>query len=134
MRMGAHCVCAECKCVLLMATRRPAPPDTPATCGNGVKELDEECDESASLLAVCCRFCRMRPPTHLCRPAEGKTSGATCDREEYCDGTSAFCPADRVQPRGTVCRSAVDECDIAEECRCDDAHLFCFCLFQSILK
>ena len=34
-----------------------------------------------------------------------------------CDGSSKTCPAERTAvAQGTVCRPAVDQCDLAEEC------------------
>jgi hypothetical protein len=40
-----------------------------------------------------------------------------CDPTEFCSGVpGAACPANTVQPAGTVCRSAADACDVAEEC------------------
>ncbi len=35
---------------------------------------------------------------------------------EQCDGTTPSCPADTLQPGGTVCRADAGECDVAEEC------------------
>src|SRR5439155_16250229 len=43
-------------------------------------------------------------------------SGDLCDPAETCDGTSKTCPTDVITPSGTVCRTAVGECDLAETC------------------
>ena len=48
---------------------------------------------------------------HTCRAAAG-----ACDRTETCDGTSAGCPADALQPGTHTCRAASGECDQAELC------------------
>lgn len=45
-----------------------------------------------------------------------------------CDGGSKDCPIDARLPAGTVCRQAVDSCDIAEEC---DGNLLS-CPFDSV--
>lgn len=39
----------------------------------------------------------------LCRAAAG-----SCDSAEYCDGSSAVCPSDKLTPEGTVCQAAAD--------------------------
>src|SRR5438046_3687499 len=51
-----------------------------------------------------------RPGVHAAR--------AVRERPETCTATSATCPADTGarQPAGTVCRAAVNECDVAETC------------------
>lgn len=46
-----------------------------------------------------------------CRPGRG-----ACDVAERCDGTSAECPADSVQPMGIVCRPIRTYCDETEVC------------------
>ena len=45
---------------------------------------------------------------------ECRASAGPCDLAESCSGTSATCPTDAFQPSTTVCRAAVDVCDVAE--------------------
>src|SRR5262249_34857169 len=47
-----------------------------------------------------------------CRPA---VPGG-CDVAENCNGASASCPPDDVQPAGTVCRPSTGVCDAPESC------------------
>src|SRR5262249_22566718 len=52
-------------------------------------------------------------PTTVCRTG----SGDSCDPTEHCTGVpGAACPADVVQPAGTVCRPAAGVFDVAETC------------------
>lgn len=44
-----------------------------------------------------------------------QTTGAACDLDDYCTGTSLGCP-DRLAGNGTVCRPSAGTCDIAETC------------------
>lgn len=46
-----------------------------------------------------------------CRPASG-----SCDLAEFCTGTSADCPDDRLSSDESVCRPAVGPCDRGEIC------------------
>ncbi|MDI7269688.1 MAG: hypothetical protein QME96_17000, partial [Myxococcota bacterium] len=66
-------------------------------------------------VAGCDEFADACVPTGagtVCRPASGD-----CDVAETCSGTSTSCPADAVQPAGTVCRAAVPGgCDVQETC------------------
>jgi hypothetical protein len=39
-----------------------------------------------------------------------------CDPAELCDGTNKACPANVVEPAGTVCRPVAGLCDVAELC------------------
>ncbi|XP_066226994.1 disintegrin and metalloproteinase domain-containing protein 1a-like [Saccopteryx leptura] len=86
-------------------------------CGNGVVEGDEQCDcgsacysdpccdQTCSLRSsadcsggLCCSGCQLRKKGFLCRSALGE-----CDLPEYCNGTSAECPADSYKQDGTSC-------------------------------
>ncbi|XP_014984726.3 disintegrin and metalloproteinase domain-containing protein 1a-like [Macaca mulatta] len=88
-----------------------------SACGNGVVEDTEECDcGSACHLdpccdptctlkehaecshGLCCLDCTFRRKGFLCRPTQDE-----CDLPEYCDGSSAECPADSYKQDGTLC-------------------------------
>ncbi|RCH85526.1 hypothetical protein CU098_005984, partial [Rhizopus stolonifer] len=89
------------------------------SCGNGIKEEDEECDTGGEDTPCCdaktCKFkkdavcedktddgcchnCQIRPKTHMCRAA-----ATPCDVSEYCTGDSPICPNDRYLRDGTIC-------------------------------
>ena len=86
-------------------------------CGNGVMEGEEQCDCGSACYShpccdqtcrlkgnadcsdgLCCFGCRLRNKGFVCRSASGE-----CDLPEYCDGTSAECPADSYKQDGTAC-------------------------------
>ncbi|XP_028384137.1 disintegrin and metalloproteinase domain-containing protein 1a-like [Phyllostomus discolor] len=88
-----------------------------STCGNGVVEGEEQCDCGSACYThrccdqtcrlkgnaecsdgLCCFGCRLRNKGYVCRSAAGE-----CDLPEYCDGTSAECPADSYKQDGTPC-------------------------------
>uniref|UniRef100_A0A2K5QGW2 Fertilin alpha-I n=1 Tax=Cebus imitator TaxID=2715852 RepID=A0A2K5QGW2_CEBIM len=88
-----------------------------STCGNGVVEDTEQCDcgsachldpccdptctlkENAECShGLCCLDCAFRRKGFLCRPTQDE-----CDLPEYCDGSSAECPADSYKQDGTLC-------------------------------
>ncbi|XP_032167127.1 disintegrin and metalloproteinase domain-containing protein 1a-like [Mustela erminea] len=88
-----------------------------ATCGNGVLEVNEECDcgpdcgnnpccdETCRLNehaqcsdGLCCFNCQWRHKGFMCRSALGE-----CDLPEYCDGSSGECPRDHYKQDGTSC-------------------------------
>ena len=64
-------------------------------CGDGIVESPEECDGGA----CCSSFCQFEEPGTLCRDA----ADFECDVPELCTGTSAACPADALEPDGTLC-------------------------------
>ncbi|XP_052024124.1 disintegrin and metalloproteinase domain-containing protein 1b-like [Apodemus sylvaticus] len=91
-----------------------------AHCGNGVVEDPEECDcgsdcdkshccdENCKLKGgsqcsdeLCCFQCKFKKKGDICRPADGP-----CDLEEYCNGTSANCPRNRIAQDGSVCHES----------------------------
>ncbi|KAK2522835.1 disintegrin and metalloproteinase domain-containing protein 21 [Columba guinea] len=88
-------------------------------CGNGVLDAGEECDcgsdaqckldlccdneckKKAGAICTsggCCKNCEPLPEGEVCRESTG-----LCDLPEYCNGTSAHCPADVAKQDGTVC-------------------------------
>jgi hypothetical protein len=109
------------------------------TCGNGVLETGEECDDgiaNGSTICGCDINCSYAPSTTECRAASGpcdatefcdgagscppnyyltsssvcRSSTGICDPTEYCTGSSSFCPSDIFQPNGTAC-GAGSTCD-----------------------
>ncbi|XP_066173116.1 disintegrin and metalloproteinase domain-containing protein 22 isoform X5 [Sylvia atricapilla] len=73
----------------------------PPECGNGFVEDGEECDcgtiaECASEGGECCNTCTL-------------TAGAQCSN-------GLCCRKCRFEPKGVLCREAVNDCDIAENC------------------
>ncbi|XP_071416668.1 disintegrin and metalloproteinase domain-containing protein 22 isoform X4 [Pithys albifrons albifrons] len=73
----------------------------PPECGNGFVEDGEECDcgtiaECASEGGECCNSCTL-------------TAGSQCSN-------GLCCRKCRFEPKGVLCREAVNDCDIAENC------------------
>ncbi|NWI65074.1 ADA22 protein, partial [Todus mexicanus] len=73
----------------------------PPECGNGFVEDGEECDcgsiaECASEGGECCQTCTL-------------TAGSQCSN-------GLCCRKCRFEPKGVLCREAVNDCDIAENC------------------
>ena len=54
----------------------------------------------------CCNLqtCSMKPKYTLCRP----TQDSECDTEEFCDGSSEWCPLDTYKRDGTPCYNRGD--------------------------
>ncbi|KAK9766303.1 hypothetical protein K7432_004696 [Basidiobolus ranarum] len=68
-------------------------------CGNGIKELGEECDCGTTAECPCCTpQCKLKP-------------GAVCS-----DDGDECCKDCRLKPANTLCRPAISECDINEVC------------------
>uniref|UniRef100_A0A6I8P5E3 Uncharacterized protein n=1 Tax=Ornithorhynchus anatinus TaxID=9258 RepID=A0A6I8P5E3_ORNAN len=98
------------------------------TCGNFIKEANEECDcgppescennrccdaQSCRLKrgakcssGLCCQDCEFKPQGTLCR----NIADLECDIKEYCNGTSGFCPPDLHVLNGHLCRSGTSYC------------------------
>lgn len=116
--------------------------DTASTCGNGVLEPQEACDDGNTGDGDCCSgVCTIESSLTVCRG-----SGGECDVAEACTGFAGSCPADQVKVTGTgctddgaictadvcdgasaacqhpaghagaICRGAADVCDVAETC------------------
>ena len=65
-----------------------------AVCGNGVVEDGEQCDDGGTQSGDCCSpTCQFESAATVCRPSVG-----SCDVAEFCDGSSAVCPADVFDP------------------------------------
>jgi len=82
----------------------------PSTCGDGVIDGGEECDDGNNEYGDCCSpGCKIEASGTVCRGSAGG-----CDLVETCDGLSPICPADLVST--DVCRPAAGECDLTEFC------------------
>ena len=69
------------------------------TCGNGVVDADEQCDDGNDSDADCCApSCAFSRADTKCRYAV-----EPCDAEEFCTGTSATCPPDVGRAEGADC-------------------------------
>ncbi|KAJ1516031.1 hypothetical protein HMI54_007606 [Coelomomyces lativittatus] len=96
--------------------------DTPSLCGNGILDAGEQCDSGTSLGSACCYGnCTLKPPAQCddqngncclqcqflaknttCRRQVSGDARQSCDVEDACSGTSAFCE-NQVKPNGTNC-------------------------------
>jgi hypothetical protein len=84
-----------------------------STCGNGVVESGEDCDESDynGTSGSCCTVnCTFRGAGQTCRPAANQ-----CDVAETCTGSSGKCPADAKQTNGTSCNDG-HFCTVGDIC------------------
>jgi cysteine-rich repeat protein len=71
------------------------------TCGNGVVDAGEDCDDGNASAADCCApNCRFSSAGTTCRIA-----ATPCDATEVCTGTSAICPPDGARADGASCFS-----------------------------
>ncbi|GCB73603.1 hypothetical protein scyTo_0002683 [Scyliorhinus torazame] len=78
----------------------------PQECGNGYVEMGEECDcgtaaECEKVGGNCCKKCTL-------------THNAMCSNGLCCRGC-------QYEPRGVICRQAVNDCDVAEICTGDSS-------------
>jgi len=88
----------------------------PDTCGNGVVDDGEFCDQG--LEGECCNeFCQPRPTTWPCNAP----STAACFARARCDGAGSC--AQLPKAAGTQCRARLHDCDTPE--LCDGVSLAC---------
>src|SRR5262249_41442444 len=85
------------------------------TCGNGVVEPGEQCDDGNLESGDCCDpFCQFEDPSVVCRDAVDD-----CDVPETCTGDSGTCPPDTFAGSDVLCRDAAGDCDLPEYCTGD---------------
>ncbi|XP_065440786.1 disintegrin and metalloproteinase domain-containing protein 18 isoform X2 [Chrysemys picta bellii] len=98
-----------------------------SVCGNRIVERGEQCDcGSAQECAkdkcctnkcrlkprakcgtgLCCQNCKFKAKNKKCRP----TADSQCDLNEYCNGSSAFCPTDLYVQNGHRCEHNTAYC------------------------
>nr|XP_020635916.1 disintegrin and metalloproteinase domain-containing protein 32-like [Pogona vitticeps] len=107
-------------------------------CGNGVLEPGEKCDcgsaeeckkskccttactfQRGAVCSneLCCEDCKFKARNTVCRPAADKS----CDFSEYCNGSSASCPADVYIQNGFRCAFNTGFC-YGGSCQSPDLH------------
>ncbi|XP_053509628.1 zinc metalloproteinase-disintegrin-like crotastatin [Ictalurus furcatus] len=107
---------------------KPQPKDLvqPAVCGNGFRELGEDCDcgsvtectnpccnatsctltkGSVCAEGLCCNDCKIVDATKMCRAKRDE-----CDLPEYCTGDSSSCPEDVFAVNGMPCKNGDGYC------------------------
>ncbi len=89
------------------------PIETPPSCGDGVVQPPEQCDEAGKNggTSCCSTICQFRPAGQTCRPSAG-----VCDVAETCSGSAGSCPANAFLPSSVLCRPSAGVCDVAEKC------------------
>jgi cysteine-rich repeat protein len=81
------------------------------SCGNGILNPGEGCDDGNRRNGDCCSgLCAIEPIGSVCR------AGSGCDAAESCDGVTTACPPDGVALAGVVCRPASGACDVEDVC------------------
>jgi hypothetical protein len=81
----------------------------PESCGNGVVDAGEVCDDGVDGSACCTPFCTGRTAGTFCA-----FDGGACTQLSACDGAGTCVQTPK--PAGTVCRLASGPCDTAESC------------------
>lgn len=87
---------------------------TRCTCGNGLLEGAEQCDEGAANgqgTSCCTTTCTFAAAAVTCRAANG-----VCDPAEQCTGTSGACPTDAKATNGTTCSDS-NLCTAGDSCQ-----------------
>src|SRR5216117_4102244 len=102
---GSDCT-AEDSCQAGRCGGTPAASATPCA-GDGTVCTADGCDASGRCI---------HPPDPASTGTVCRAAAGACDAAEACTGTSAYCPADAVQPASTECRAAAGPCDVAEAC------------------
>lgn len=88
------------------------------TCGDGVLDSGEACDDGNTSAGDCCSpSCQLEAATVVCRSAAG-----ICDVAEHCPGDAPTCPPDAFAPADVSCRAAAGSCDVAETCTGTSPH------------
>uniref|UniRef100_A0A4W4HK02 ADAM metallopeptidase domain 28 n=1 Tax=Electrophorus electricus TaxID=8005 RepID=A0A4W4HK02_ELEEL len=96
----------------------------PPVCGNGFKEIGEQCDcgtatecpccnATTCMLKMgsecaegeCCRECKILDSSYMCREKHDE-----CDLAEYCSGQSGVCPEDVFAVNGLPCKNKMGYC------------------------
>ena len=85
-------------------------------CGNGILEVNEQCDDGNTNNGDCCSAACLFETTQ-CRPAGGE-----CDAAEVCSGSSFPCPDDVRKPAGTACTPDTNACTLDQ---CDGLNTSC---------
>jgi cysteine-rich repeat protein len=75
-------------------------------CGNGMVEVNEECDDGNTDDGDCCSAACLFETTE-CRPSAGE-----CDAAEVCSGSSFPCPPDVPAAPGTPCTPDANPCTL----------------------
>ncbi|HEY3452172.1 MAG TPA: hypothetical protein VGK67_37860 [Myxococcales bacterium] len=86
----------------------------PKRAGVVCRESAGACDpaESCDGVQLDCSEDLKAPATEICRAA----AEVSCEKDAYCDGVGAACPAPAPREVGAVCRPAAGDCDVPETC------------------
>ena len=83
------------------------------TCGDGLIQGIEACDDGNSNDGDCCSStCALEATGTVCR-----TAASACDIQEVCTGSSPTCPDDTQAAQGTACGDSTNSvCDAPDSC------------------
>ena len=87
-------------------------PRGPATCGNGVVEDGEQCDDGNTTSGDCCSAtCGIEGASQVCRHSTNP-----CVKDDHCDGNAPICNVGGFEPPGATVCSLANSCTLDDYC------------------
>ena len=87
-------------------------PRGPATCGNGVVEDGEQCDDGNTTSGDCCSAtCGIEGASQVCRHSTNP-----CVKDDHCDGNAPICNVGGFEPPGATVCALANSCTLDDYC------------------
>src|SRR5262249_28449759 len=107
-------------------------PRGPSTCGNGVVEDGEQCDDGNTVSGDCCSAsCRIEGASQVCRHSTNP-----CVKDDHCDGNAPKCNVGGFEPPGATVCSVPNSCTLDDFCdgngACVPGERVCSATFQAL--